>query len=228
MISIIVPVLNEEKNIVEFQKQFKGFAGICGKDYEVIFSDGGSSDNTKELIDREYMIIDSERGRANQLNTAIAFAKGETVVFLHCDSYLEGAAFGRMTKEVNRGLVFGCFKIRFESDHFVMKMCGFFSNLRVSTRKIAFGDQGMVINKKILEHLGGVPKLDIMEDYQLSIIAKESGIKLKQINGVITTSDRRFKKNGIAKTMILMQRMQYWHRKGKSASELRKIYEDVR
>ncbi len=66
MVSIIIPVLNEEKNIEKTLIQFNKLKG----DKEIIVVDGGSEDNTKEIAERFAKVILSERGRANQMNKA--------------------------------------------------------------------------------------------------------------------------------------------------------------
>ena len=50
---------------------------------EIIFVDGGSTDNTKELIGRNFRIVSSEKGRANQMNYGASVSKGDIVLFLH-------------------------------------------------------------------------------------------------------------------------------------------------
>ena len=53
MISIIIPIYNEEKNIRKIQDNLLKLQG----DYEVIFCDGGSSDKTIALIDYCFTVI---------------------------------------------------------------------------------------------------------------------------------------------------------------------------
>ena len=80
MISIIVPTYNEEKNIIRFQENLKNLKG----DFEVIFSDGFSSDNTYDMI--EFDKIRETRFRSNQMNAAVKYAKGDVLWFVHADS----------------------------------------------------------------------------------------------------------------------------------------------
>lgn len=144
MVTIIVPTYSEEKNILSLQKNIDI---LLGK-YEVIFSDGFSTDNTFSLI--KYPKIQAVRGRAKQMNVASKYAKGDYLLFLHADCRLEKNAILQIE---NSNAEIGCFKIKFDDERFSLKMLAFFSNLRVLTRNIAFGDQGIFIKKIYLKNL---------------------------------------------------------------------------
>lgn len=224
MISVIVPIYNEEKNIVKFQKQFEDVYG----NYEIIFSDGGSSDSTLSLIDKKYIVVNSLKGRAKQMNSAVKYAKGDVLLFLHSDSIIEPNLFSVIYKSINEGVQFGCQRLSFNSDKTLLRVCQFMSNLRVTIRKIAFGDQGIFISRKLYDEIGGIPDLPIMEDYELSLMLKKKGIKVKAIDSTIITSPRRFEKNGVLKTVFLMQKLQFLYRNGVSSEKIYNMYYDVR
>lgn len=108
-----------------------------------------------------------------------------------------------------------------------MKVCAYFSNLRVKLRCIAFGDQGIFIKKEVFYDIGMFPDIPIMEDYQLSIYLKEK-YKICQVNSKITTSSRRFLDTGIFKTMWKMQKLQRMFRNGEDINLISKMYRDIR
>jgi len=105
-----------------------------------------------------------------------------------------------------------------------MKICGFMSNLRVRLRNIAFGDQGIFINRNYFYELGGFAEIPLMEDYQLSMNIKADGEKIVLTKTKIETSERRFIQKGRLKTMIRMQRLQYMYRKGKDIDVIANLY----
>ena len=52
-LSVIVPCYNEEKAILLFYKEFcKIYSCMKDVEFQVIFIDDGSSDNTKEIVDK--------------------------------------------------------------------------------------------------------------------------------------------------------------------------------
>ena len=69
MISIIIPVLNEETGIVKLLAHLKDNAVFATN--EIIIVDGGSVDKTPELVKKHsgVVFLSSEKGRAKQMNT---------------------------------------------------------------------------------------------------------------------------------------------------------------
>lgn len=224
MVSIIIPIYNEEKNIIKFQRSLSKLRG----NFEVIFCDGGSSDKTIDLIDSCFTVINSPKGRANQMNYGSKVAKGDILFFLHCDSIIEDDVIIKIQEEINEGCKVGCLKLKFDNEIIWMKICGYMSNLRVKLRKIAFGDQGIFIKKELFEEIGGMPDLPIMEDLELSLRLKRNKYYFKQIDSYIITSSRRFLDKGIFKTMAQMQKLQLQYLCGRDINKINKEYRDIR
>lgn len=224
MVSIIVPVFNEEENIIKLQKTLENLEG----DFEVIFCDGGSTDHTLERIRPKYHIVRSRKGRGYQMNAGAAKAQGEILFFLHCDAVLESNVLEKIPDCIKRGAAVGYMKLKFDSDSILMKICAVMSDLRVSMRKIVYGDQGIVIRKELLEHLGGIPAIPLMEDLEFSIRLRKQRIPLKKIKSTITTSARRFEENGELRTMWQMQKMQVKYLLGENAESMKYEYKDIR
>lgn len=222
-ISLIVPVLNEAQKIDGFLQQLTDLPG----NWEAVFGDGGSSDGTVEKIREKYPVVSCPKGRARQMNEAAKHSRGEILLFLHCDSVLPRDLCAQIEEVLEKGYSFGCFRIRFDSRHPWMRCCGFFSNLRVRLRKIAFGDQGIFLTRELFESVGGFADLPIMEDYKLSIDLKGK-YPLGQTKAYLTTSARRFEAQGMLRTMWKMQVLQHRFRKGIPAQEIARQYRDIR
>lgn len=217
MVSIIIPVFNEKANIRGLEKSLKGLIG----EFEVIFSDGFSSDGTYDDI--TFPKIQEAKYRSNQMNAAAKHAKGDILWFIHADSRLHKDSIKRIEASDAQ---WGCFKLRFDSKKILMKIVAFNSGRRVKRRSIIFGDQGIFIRKSLFEAIGGYTNIPLMEDYKLSMDLKEMGIKPQVINLPITTSPRRFEKNGIWRTIFLMQKLQRDFRNGRDADALHREYEN--
>lgn len=220
-ISIIIPVYNEIGNIYSLMDSLEKFKGKC----EIIFVDGGSSDGTVPAVEKRYKILKSpKKSRASQMNFGASLSSGSILLFLHGDSILEKGALEEIKSIIGKGYKVGCFKIKFDSKSLLMKACGFMSNIRVALRNIAFGDQGIFIDKDYFHRLGGYKEIPLMEDYQLSMDIKADGEKIKQGAVSIVTSARRFEKNGKIKTMARMQKLQYMYRRGDSIEKISNLY----
>lgn len=224
MVSIIIPVLNEEKGIVGLQKNLKKLLG----EYEVIFSDGGSTDRTLELISQEFRVVRGEKGRGCQMNRAAKEAAGDILFFIHSDVRLKRDVLLNIPDQVRQGEAAGCLKIVFDSPHILMRICGFMSNLRVKFRKIVFADQGIIIQKELFWKMGGMPELPLMEDYEFSLRMKRSKIPFIRLNSPILVSSRRFQKYGMLWTMWQMQKFQLKYILGVNVEKIAQKYEDIR
>ena len=112
------------------------------------------------------------------MNYGASLSKGDILLFLHADSFLPSDALEQIHKIIYKGYKVGCFKIKFDSRSILMKICGFMSNLRVRLRNIAFGDQGIFIDRNYFYELGGFAEIPLMEDYQLSMDIKADGEKI--------------------------------------------------
>ena len=225
-IAIIIPTYNEEETIVSLMNQLKGIKDRC----EIVFVDGGSTDNTVKLIEEsKFRLLHSKKGRNNQMNLGALSVEADILFFLHCDSTLPPNPLKEILDlmEVYRA---GCFGIAFKSLSPLMFICRYISNHRVFDRKVMFGDQGIVIDRDLFMEIGMYPDLPIMEDYQLSLTLKEKGVKLGMARHRIYTSARRFKGGPIRKLRLMwkMNRLRAKYRKGVNIEDISAMYKDVR
>ena len=225
-IAIIIPTYNEEETIVSLMNQLKGIKDRC----EIVFVDGGSTDNTVKLIEEsKFRLLHSKKGRNNQMNLGALSVEADILFFLHCDSTLPPNPLKEILDlmEIYRA---GCFGIAFKSLSPLMFICRYISNHRVFDRKVMFGDQGIVIDRDLFMEIGMYPDLPIMEDYQLSLTLKEKGVKLGMARHRIYTSARRFKGGPIRKLRLMwkMNRLRAKYRRGVDIEEISAMYKDVR
>ena len=89
MISLVIPVMNEEENILPLSNQIK--EALSDKEYEVIFVDDGSHDQTvkriKDLNDPRFKAVELMKnfGQSSAMQAGIDVAKGEYIVTLDGD-----------------------------------------------------------------------------------------------------------------------------------------------
>lgn len=224
-VSIIVPVYNEELTINTMMDQLRPYKNKA----EIIFVDGGSSDATLTLIGDEFRVISCERGRGRQLNEGAAASCGDVLFFLHCDSVLPKGFLGEIKRCMMRK-PFGCFGVRFDSYNFFMLTNRIISNYRAALGGVAFGDQGMFIERKLFFDEGMFPEIPVMEDYEFSIRMKKRGYRPAMARRRILTSSRRYGKGtvSIVKTEMLMFYLRMLYRMGEDPSRLKQRYKDIR
>lgn len=224
MISIIVPVLNEEKTIRESLENLIKLNG----DKEIIVVDGGSTDKTVDIAKEYAIVINSPKGRARQMNIGAEIAKGEILWFIHSDSKLDENSIVEIEKTIEKGYIGGCFKLYFyDLDTPFMRYVANSSNRRAKYLKLIFGDQGIFTRKDIFETLGGYRALELMEDWEFSRRIHRLG-KMKVLYKEIGTSARRFKKGGQLRTLLLMHKIKLLYILGTPTDKLAKIYKQVR
>lgn len=90
MLSIIIPTLNEEKIL---ERTLKALRGLDAADYEVIVSDGASTDRTVEIAKQYADKIVVHDGRTRQTigqgrNAGAAAAKGDILLFIDADVFI--------------------------------------------------------------------------------------------------------------------------------------------
>jgi len=222
-ISVIIPVYNESKALDALFTALTPFKDQC----EIIFADGGSNDGTAELIARNGgMVVQSpQKGRANQMNHGAEAATGEILWFLHADSLPPADALSQIKEVLGKGYRIGCFRLRFNSKHPFMLIHALLSNQRVRVLNIAFGDQGIFLQKSLFEELGGYAPIPLMEDYKLSMDARKAGYSIGMATGKIITSARRYQLNGRLRTMWRMQMLQRRFRRGHDIEEIARAYD---
>jgi rSAM/selenodomain-associated transferase 2 len=208
--SVIVPVLNEANRIDDFLAAIR--KQTTHNDAEIIVVDGGSSDDTTQRARAaNATVIESPRGRALQQNASASVAQGDILVFLHADTTLPANAFSLIASAVSDQCVWGRFDVMLASNDPRLTLVATMMNLRSRLTGIATGDQCIFVRRDAFVAVGGFPKQPIMEDIELTK-------RLKRISppaclrAKVSTSARRWEKNGVVRTIVLMWwlRFAYW------------------
>lgn len=222
-IALIVPIYNESKTIGKLLSQLELLPG----DWEILFADGGSTDDTLQKIGSRHRVLQCPKGRANQMNHAATHAESDVLWFVHCDSMLPEDPHSQISSAVESGARWGCFHIGFDYKGPFMDFNTHFSNRR-ARKGIAFGDQGIWVKKAVFEEMGGFPDLPIMEDYEFSLRMQSKNIPICQLPGTIITSGRRYEKRFPPLTMWQMYHLRCLYRRGVDIQEIARRYKDIR
>jgi uncharacterized protein len=95
--------------------------------------------------------------------------------------------------------------------------------LRIGLLQLVLGDQALFARRDVLERVGGVPDVPLMEEFELCRALRSAG-RLRLANATVSTSARRFHTHGVLRTYWLMQRLTTAYYLGKSPEELARLY----
>lgn len=222
MISIIIPVYNEEKQIKHLLSYLR--KSSTGKIQEIIVVDGGSNDTTPEILaaEKNIIFIQSDKGRAKQMNTGAAIAKAPVLYFLHADSYPPENFDSLILKEISKGNKSGCFQMKFDHKHWWLSLMGHLT--RINHRFCRGGDQSLFIEKSLFKQLNGYDEqFSIYEDNEI-IIRLYRKKQFVVIKDWITTSARLYEEMGIWKAQYFHFQI-YWKKwRGAGPEELHQHY----
>ncbi|MFQ5657613.1 MAG: TIGR04283 family arsenosugar biosynthesis glycosyltransferase [Candidatus Methylomirabilales bacterium] len=222
MLSIIVPVLNEADNLRRLLSDLR--KKCLGAD--VIVVDGGSTDSTPEVVEQFPFarLVLSRRGRARQMNTGAREAQREILLFLHADTLLpDGALQAIQATLADPRIVGGRFDVRLDSPRPIFQVITFLINLRSRLTSIMTGDQALFVRKEIFGQMDGYPEIALMEDVEFTKRLKRQG-GLACLPLAVTTSVRKWEREGILRTILLMWILRLLYFFGASPSWLHRLY----
>lgn len=188
-LSAVIPTLNAAASLPGT------VAALGGAAAEVIVADGGSSDGTPEVArGLGAIVIGAPRGRGSQIAAGVAAARGPWLLLLHADTRLapgwaeEAAAAMR---DPGRAWFF-----RFALDDRTPAARRLERVVAWRCRALAlpYGDQGLLIRRDLLEAVGGVGPLPLMEDVDL--VRRLGRARLGALRSAAVTSAERWRREG--------------------------------
>ncbi len=230
-VSIIIPILNEAKTIGLLVSHLITSSKNKENIKEIIIVDGGSIDGSQEIVDtiskNEKVIvklISSKKGRAKQLNTGAANAKGEILYFLHADSFPPKHYDHNIIEEVKKGNQAGCFRMKFDSNHWWLRFLGWLTQFE--SKRCRGGDQSQFITALLFQQIKG---------YDESFIVYEDNDLVDRLFDIdqfviipkyVITSARRYREVGVWRLQyhFLNIHMRRWM--GASSEDLYRYYKE--
>ena len=223
-LTIVIPVLNEAAIVVA---ALQSLAPLRARGAEIIVADGGSHDGTarlaEPLADR---IITVRRGRGAAMNAGAALGTGDALLFLHADTALPDGADRLIDAALSRR-AWGRFDLRIAGSRPLFAVIARMINWRSRLTGIATGDQAIFVSRKAFEAVGGFPDLPLMEDIAISRRLKRL-CRPSCIATPAVTSGRRWERNGVLSTILLMWRLRLSYYLGVEPAVLAELYDAPR
>jgi rSAM/selenodomain-associated transferase 2 len=221
-LSIIIPALNEAQNLARVLPELT--AREAGA--EVIVVDGGSDDDSAQLVARvpDVRWTTAPRGRARQMNAGALVARGDVLLFLHADTSLPaGAGAAILAALADPDVVGGRFDVRLDSRRHLLALVAWMMNCRSRLTGISTGDQAIFVRRAAFDALGGYADIPLMEDVELTRRLKRRG-HLAALRLRVSTSARKWEREGVVRTIALMWALRLAYTLGVSPVRLHRWY----
>jgi rSAM/selenodomain-associated transferase 2 len=226
VISVVIPTLNAARRLpATLGSLMEGV--IEGLIKEAIIVDGGSEDETAAIAEAAgCAVIQSPRGRARQMIAGAAAARGQWLLFLHADTQLEPgwsaaarAHLGRPGAEDEAA----AFRFAFDARGARAAWVAFWVRIRCAALALPYGDQGLLISRRLHDALGGFRDMALMEDVDL--VRRIGRKRLRFLPARAITSAEKYARDGYvrraSRNLLLLAR----YAMGADPKELAKAYD---
>ncbi len=225
MISVIIPVYNEEKTIASLVQYVKKYGAHLLQ--EIIVCDAASTDATKEEAAKAgaKVVISPQKGRGAQLNFGASQATGSIFYFVHADVFPPESFATDIQQAIAKGFSLGRYRTRFNTKKWYVHMMSVFS--RFDWFLCYGGDQTLFITQTLFKKKGGYKSdMMIMEDFEFVKRARV-GEKYKIFSKGALISDRKYEKNSLWAVQRANSRMISMYKKGASQQEMISAYGQI-
>lgn len=239
-VSIIIPTLNEASCLKRTLRHLKLLQPPA---MEVLVVDGGSGDETKAIALIEGVrVLNSQCGRAVQMNRGAEVATGEILCFLHADTFVPDDLVAVIEQTLsNQTVVAGGFisiMAGLETTRWGVSLHNYLKtyyaplifrpHLFFKGLRLLFGDQVMFCRRTDFWSCGGFDAaLPILEEADLCLKLVQQG-QIRLVNRIVQSSDRRVARWGSLKATAIYLYIGFLWGFGVPASYLKQFYEDVR
>jgi len=213
-LGVIIPVYNEEKMISSCIKALKNSFELMGHERKpkIIVSDGGSSDASVRCArEAGAMVVETKsgdaRGRGPCLQRGVASITKEnggavidTLLFLHVDCVVPSTFFLDLEAYwVEHRPQIGFCKMKFTSEGIGLRLFEYLATFE--SIFTTFGDQGLVVSRKLYEKIGGFPNQVLLEDVAFLRRARRT-CRIHPLPMTLSVSARKFDERGVITYMI--------------------------
>jgi rSAM/selenodomain-associated transferase 2 len=200
MISVVIPTLNAEQGLAATLSALVP-AAVEGLVREVIIVDGGSSDRTARIADDAgATLLTAASGRGKQLIAGAAKARSDWLLFLHADTVLEPGwerEIATLMERVGNGArphTAAAFRFALDDVGFKPRVLENLVALRCLLLRLPYGDQGLLISRRLYEQTGGYHALPLMEDVDL--VRRLGHGRMVLLRSRAVTSAVRYRRDG--------------------------------
>ncbi|MBI5394485.1 MAG: TIGR04283 family arsenosugar biosynthesis glycosyltransferase [Verrucomicrobia bacterium] len=219
-VSVIIPAFNEAARIAASIESARR-----GNPQEIIVVDGGSADGTARIArDAGGIVIRAMPGRARQMNAGAARATGNTLLFLHSDTFLPPDCLHAVSQTLRgSGVAAGAFRLSIEGAFSGRRLVEWGANFRSRYLEKPYGDQALFLRRALFEEMGGFADMPLLEDVEFVGRLRKRG-RIELLPTAIVTSGRRWQRLGALRTTLTNQFILTAYALGVSPETLARLY----
>ena len=182
-VSVVVPLFNEEENVPILQAEL--MAALSGFDYEIIFVDDGSVDETIQRIalGPRIRLVQFERnaGQSAAMYAGLQSARGAIAVLIDGDLQNDPADIPKLLSEIERGADLVCGYRAQRKDTFVKRVSSRIANfVRSRFTKDGVRDTGCTLKEMRQECIGALLPFKGMHRF-IPALVKGAGYRLVEV-----------------------------------------------
>jgi rSAM/selenodomain-associated transferase 2 len=224
-LSVIVPMLNEAAAIADTLRAIR----LGAPDAEIIVVDGGSTDasvtRARPLCDQ---LIVASRGRALQMNMGARASNGSVLSFVHADTIVPPTFAADIADALSDSdVVGGRFDVQLDATALPYRIIGAMISLRSRISRTGTGDQAIFVRRNVFDGIGGFADIELCEDLEFTRRMKRVG-PVACLYSRVTTSARRWTRDGIVRTVLLMWLIRVMYLLGVPPGRIKRMYADTR
>ena len=228
--SVVVPVLDDAPALRLLLRDLRRDDAL-----QIVVVDGGSRDCSLAVARAGAdVVLAAPPSRGQQLQRGVEAASGDWLWLLHADSRVPRAAldaFAELRGATARGRfgggsahgAWGWFRVHLDGEGWPLRLIAWAMQRRAMWTGIATGDQGIFVHRRLLDAVGGVPRQPLMEDVELCKRLRRLAHPYA-IGSPILTSARRWQRQGLVRTVMLMWWLRLRYFAGADPEWLRQRY----
>ncbi len=221
-LSVIIPVRDEARGLPPLLADLAAAPELVA---EVLVVDGGSGDGSASVARLAgARVLSAAPGRGGQLVQGIAASRCPWLLLLHGDGRLPGDWAASVASAIRQGEGQAwAFRLAIDGAAPALRLVELAVSLRSRWRSLPYGDQGLLLSRRLYERAGGMASLPLMEDLEFVLRLRRLA-PIRLLPGAVRVSDRRWRRLGVWQTTLANARLRRAWRRGESPERLAERY----